>query len=60
VIFFHCEILPQQPLPWAPEPILRSRVTTPRVAQRVLKTKILSSTMKNAVAYNNVGVVVAP
>jgi hypothetical protein len=54
-----------QHLPSKQEPILRSRVTTPalyifstpRVAQRVLKTKIQSCTFKNALAYYNAGVV---
>jgi hypothetical protein len=37
------------------EPILRSRVTTPRVAKRIFKTKILSSTFINALAYYKAG-----
>jgi hypothetical protein len=40
------------------EPILQLRVTTPRVAKCVLKTKIFSSTLKNAVRNYNAGVVV--
>jgi hypothetical protein len=47
------------------EPILRSRVTTPvllicttpRIALRVWETKSFSSTLKNALAYYNAGVV---
>jgi hypothetical protein len=37
------------------EPILRLRFATPRVALRVLKTKIFYSTLKNTIAYYNAG-----
>jgi hypothetical protein len=40
------------------EPILRPRFTMPRASDCIVKTKIFYLTMKNAVAYNNAGVLV--